>query len=155
MLGGLLGAAGVGFFAGLVATAVMTVFQYPFWRRWGLTGVLEWHENVCIIARLSRAGELESLLKRSFLLHFLNGGLASLVYSIILWSSTLLNSWNTAVLGILFGLVLWILTLYPIHRPVTGVSLHRHPLGYKPTALSIALHMVYGVIATYIIDAFI
>ena len=34
-----------GLVSGIVATAVMTVTEIPSWRKWGLLGVFEWHEN--------------------------------------------------------------------------------------------------------------
>jgi hypothetical protein len=34
-----------GLVSGIVATAVMTITEIPSWRKWGLLGVFEWHEN--------------------------------------------------------------------------------------------------------------
>jgi hypothetical protein len=35
----------VSLFARLVATGLLTTIEIPFWKRWGVTGKLEWHEN--------------------------------------------------------------------------------------------------------------
>ncbi len=139
----------VGLVAGTVGTAVMTALQFPFFKRWGLAGILEWHENVCILARL-RVVRSERLLAWSFLLHFLNGGLPAMFYVVAVVGLGLVPHIDPLILGILYGVVLWILTLYPIHKPITGVSLHSHPLGRKPIILSILVHVVYGITTTYV-----
>jgi len=43
-----------GLFSGMVATIIMTVSEIPSWRKWGLLGVLEWHENQLLSARFFR-----------------------------------------------------------------------------------------------------
>ena len=40
-----------GLVSGIVATAVMTVTEIPSWRKWGLLGVFEWHENQVLSTR--------------------------------------------------------------------------------------------------------
>ncbi|HJR84820.1 MAG TPA: hypothetical protein VJ772_05565 [Nitrososphaeraceae archaeon] len=40
--------------SGIIATAAMTVSEIPSWRKWGLLGVFEWHENQILSARLFR-----------------------------------------------------------------------------------------------------
>jgi hypothetical protein len=63
----------VGFAAGTVATTIMTILQLPFYRMWGLVEKLEWHENVCILARIFGNNRPERLIVWSFLLHYLLG----------------------------------------------------------------------------------
>ena len=43
-----------GLISGIVATAVMTVTEIPSWRKWGLLGVFEWHENQVLSTILRR-----------------------------------------------------------------------------------------------------
>ncbi len=139
----------IGFIAGCITTGLISVLQYPFWRRWGMLGVLEWHENQCLMSMLLKRSP-ETLTREGFILHFLNGGLAALFYAIIV-DSLLLTSMDTNLLGASFGLVLWILTLAPIHKPITGVSITKHPLGYKPILLSLVAHLVYGLIVAHLV----
>ena len=40
-----------GLVSGIVATAVMTMTEIPSWRKWGLVGVFEWHENQLLSTR--------------------------------------------------------------------------------------------------------
>jgi hypothetical protein len=69
----------------------MSLLQLPFWRANGLEYVLEWHENVGIVKRLSKKISEEKALAYSFFFHFLNGGLAAAAYNIFLNFFELLN----------------------------------------------------------------
>ncbi|MCS7143168.1 MAG: hypothetical protein NZ920_05210 [Aigarchaeota archaeon] len=139
----------IGLISGLIATALMSVPQYFFWRRWSTIGILEWHENQVIISRLTGLPPDRSLVP-GFALHFINGGLAAVSYALVVSTVPQLTELTPLVLGPVFGLILWVLTLYPIHRPITGVDLSRHPLGHKPITLSVALHLLYGTIVSWL-----
>ena len=41
-----------GIIAGLVSTCIMTIYEIPFWRIWGIKGILEWHENQILTSKL-------------------------------------------------------------------------------------------------------
>jgi hypothetical protein len=56
------------------------------------------------------------------------------------------------LLGIVYGFILWILTLIPIHKPITGFSPWNHPLGHRPALASLGGHIVYGFILGLIIS---
>ena len=71
----------IGLVAGILSTASMTITEIPSWKRWGIYGVFEWHENYIITKRLrlflhfsntSNVG-VESHFKGIFFFHFLNG----------------------------------------------------------------------------------
>lgn len=58
--------------------------------------------------------------------------------------------------GLAYGLLLWMLTLAPIHRPITGLHPWRHPLGRGPALASLAGHFIYGAVlalVTYLLAA--
>jgi len=40
--------------AGLIAAAVMTAFEYPFYRKWGMGGVAEWQVNWVMMSALNK-----------------------------------------------------------------------------------------------------
>jgi hypothetical protein len=42
----------IGLFGGIVSTALMTFTEIPSWKKWGLHGVFEWHENQVIAKRM-------------------------------------------------------------------------------------------------------
>lgn len=143
----------IGLFAGIVSTAIMTLTEIPSWKKWGLHGVFEWHENQAIIAYVFRLSDNKKIRFREiFFLHFLNGILAGIAFPFILS----LFDFSTSVtpislLGILYGFILWILTLIPIHKPITGFSPWNHPLGHQPALASLGGHIVYGFILGLII----
>lgn len=140
-----------GLTAGLVATIVMSVIQLLFWRRWSTIGILEWHENQMIMSKLT-GHKPEEVLAASFILHFANGGIAAIFYALFVKLVPILSQLNPLVAGGLFGVILWILTLAPIHKPLTGISISMHPLGRKPMVLSIILHVIYGIIVALIVS---
>jgi hypothetical protein len=133
-------------FAGIVSTAIMTLTEIPSWKKWGLYGVFEWHQNQAIITYVFRLSDNKKIrIREIFLLHFLNGILGGIAFPFIL--SLFDFSANViliSLLGVLYGFILWILTLIPIHKPITGFSPWNHPLGHRPALASLGGHVVYG-----------
>lgn len=130
-------------FAGTVSTAIMTLTEIPSWKKWGLHGVFEWHENQAIINYVFHLSDNKKIhFREIFFLHFLNGILAGIAFPFVI---------SLPLLGILYGFILWILTLIPIHKPITGFSPWNHPLGHQPALVSLGGHIVYGFILGLII----
>ena len=48
------------FAAGLISTGVMTIIEIPFWKKWGITGILEWHENQMLSSKYFRFSHPDS-----------------------------------------------------------------------------------------------
>ena len=153
----------IGLVGGIISTAVMTLTEIPSWKRWGLHGVFEWHENQILSSRLLRpfsdhTGKEENKttihFKGIFLLHFLNGTLAGIAFPFIVYFAI----WGTPHVvsiylpGTLYGFVLWLLTLVPIHKPITGLSPWNHPLGHLPALASLGGHIVYGIVLGAIVS---
>jgi len=131
--------------AGLVATLAMTILEIPAWKRFGLRGVLEWHENQVLSTKFFRLSESELHVKGIFFLHFVNGGLGGIGFALApalfpFASSSLVPS------AIGYGLFLWLVTRIPIHKPITGITPWRHPDGIIPMIVSLAGHIAYGVV---------
>jgi hypothetical protein len=143
----------ISLFAGIVSTAMMTLTEIPSWKKWGLRGVFEWHENQAIINYVFHLSDNKKIhFREIFFLHFLNGILAGIAFPFVI----LLFDFSAIVislplLGILYGFILWILTLIPIHKPITGFSPWNHPLGHQPALASLGGHIVYGFILGLII----
>ncbi|HEY0579479.1 MAG TPA: hypothetical protein VGC75_02120, partial [Candidatus Nitrosocosmicus sp.] len=82
------------------------------------------------------------------LLHIINGTVAAIVFPFVNLFFTSLFSQNefrlSIIFGIAYGILLWTLTLLPIHKPITGLSIWNHPLGKGPTIISICGHLLYG-----------
>jgi ribose/xylose/arabinose/galactoside ABC-type transport system permease subunit len=141
-------------FAGIVSTAMMTLTEIPSWKRWGLHGVFEWHENQAIITYVFHLSDNKKIhFREIFFLHFLNGILAGIAFPFIIslldFSAIVIS---LPLLGILYGFILWILTLIPIHKPITGFSPWNHPLGHRPALVSLGGHIVYGFVLGLIIS---
>ena len=131
--------------AGLFSTLMMSIFEFPFWRKWGLEGVLEWHENQVLYSKFFRTDRAKINFPGLLFLHFVKGGLGGIGFYFLLTLSPSLITMLFFV-GILYGLVLWVLTLLPIHKPITGIDPLKHPLGLGPAITSLTGHLVYGVI---------
>jgi len=136
-----------GLVSGIVATAIMTMTEIPSWRKWGLWGVFEWHENQILSTRFFRIARNEVNFKYIFILHFLNGSIAGIAFSLILSILNIpITQDYTLALSVLYGFILWIATLVPIHKPITGHSLWNHKLGHLPSIASFIGHLVYGLV---------
>ena len=138
--------------AGLFATLMMSIFEFPFWRKWGIEGVLEWHENQVISTRFFHISNDKPCFKYIFFLHFLNGSLAGIGFLLILSILNIpITGQYVVVLSLTYGLVLWIVTLLPIHKPITGHSVWNHQLGHLPSIASLTGHLIYGLVLGLVI----
>jgi hypothetical protein len=141
-----------GISAGLISTTIMTMLEIPFLRIWGIQGILEFHENQILISSLIKKFKRTENNSTSyigiFLLHIINGTLAALVFPFVYLFSTSLffiNKFSISIItGIIYGILLWVLTLLPIHKPITGLSVWNHPLGKGPLIISLCGHILYG-----------
>ena len=141
-----------GLVSGIVATAVMTVTEIPSWRKWGLLGVFEWHENQLLSIRFFHVPRNKLDFKYIFFLHFLNGSLAGIAFPLILSILDIpITRDYTLMLSVMYGFVLWIATLVPIHKPITGHSLWNHKLGHLPSIASLMGHLIYGLVLGIVI----
>ena len=84
----------IGLVGGIVSTAAMTLIEILSWRRWGLHGVFEWHENQILSDRLLRPffyhirkdeNNTTTDFKGIFFLHFINGSLAGIAFPYIVY----------------------------------------------------------------------
>jgi len=136
-----------GLVSGIAATAVMTVTEIPSWRKWGLLGVFEWHENQLLSTRFFHIPRHKLCFKYIFFLHFLNGSLAGIAFPLIL---SILDVPITRdyilVSSVAYGFMLWIVTLVPLHKPITGYSVWNHQLGHLPSIVSLIGHLIYGLV---------
>ena len=143
-----------GLVSGIVATAVMTLTEIPSWRKWGLLGVFEWHENQLLSIRLFRIPRNKLNFKYIFFLHFVNGSLAGIAYPLILSIldiSIVSDHGYVLILSLVYGFVLWMVTLVPIHKPITGYPVWNHYLGHLPSIASLMGHLIYGLVLGIVI----
>ena len=141
-----------GLVSGIVATVVMTITEIPSWRKWGLLGVFEWHENQLLSARFFHIPRNKLSFKYILFLHFLNGSLGGIVFVLIVSILNIPITWNyTLMLSVAYGFALWIATLAPIHKPITGHSVWNHRLGHLPSIASLIGHLIYGLVLSIVI----
>ena len=133
------------FLAGLISTGFMTIIEIPFWKRWKLVGILEWHENQVLTCKIFRLRDNKNYFWGIFFLHFLNGGLGGIGLLLALVLIQPLNQISLLIIGLFYGLFLWIVTLVPIHKPITGINPLNHPLGKGPLITSLLGHVIYGI----------
>lgn len=153
----------LGITSGVVSTTIMSIFEIIPWKRWGIEGVYEWHENQVLVKRyfknmFSRANKLN--FGGIFFLHYINGILASITYVFIIWyfieEKIIEHSiHNFFITGTVYAIFLWVVTLFPIHKPITGLNPLRHPLGYGPVFCSLAGHFIYAIVLSFWIWSFI
>ena len=145
-----------GIFGSMIATTIMTLYEIPFWRKWGLKGVFEWHENQILSNRFFGISRRVVQYRGIFFLHFLNGTLGGLLFPFVVTYLIIPHSMLLVILlGIVYGGLLWIITLVPIHKPITGLAVWNHPLGHYPALVSLGGHVVYGVVLGFMIAAFL
>jgi len=141
-----------GLVSGIAATAVMTVTEIPSWRKWGLLGVFEWHENQVLSTRFFHIPRDKLCFKYIFFLHFLNGSLAGIAFPLILSIPNVpITGDYILVPSVTYGFMLWIVTLVPIHKPITGYSVWNHQLGHLPSIASLIGHLIYGLVLGIVI----
>jgi hypothetical protein len=106
---GLVELASLGLLAGLGATTLMTLLESLSWKRWGLVGVLEWHENQTIWSRLSGSDPSVPSPFGIFFFHFLNGSLAAVPFPIVAQALSRLGGGPLLPypLGLAYGALLW------------------------------------------------
>lgn len=139
----------LGAIAGLLGTIVMCAIEILPWKKWGLPGVFEWHENQMLIVKFFKL-ENNSLphYPGIFGLHLLNGLLGGIGFYLALGLIDYLAILPLPTFGIAYSFFLWSITLLPIHKPVTGLHPWSHPLGHGPAIASLAGHIAYGVVLT-------
>jgi hypothetical protein len=146
----------LGIFSSMIATTIMTLYEIPFWRKWGLKGVFELHENQILSIRFFGLSRRVVQYRGIFFLHFLNGTLGGVLFPFVVTYLIIPHSMMlVTLLGIVYGVLLWIITLVPIHKPITGLAVWNHPLGHYPALVSLGGHVIYGVVLGFMIAAFL
>lgn len=134
--------------AGLVSAVFMTLFEFPFWRRWGMNGVAEWQSNWIIISKLTRGDPSkirEPMISWTLGLHLWHGVAAGIVFRLLLPYLALLPAGNFSVLldAVVYSVALWIIFMLAPRRLFESAGGTR----ISDLGLSIALasHLVYGI----------
>jgi len=140
----LLGAA----FAGLVGGVFMTMFEYPFWKAWGMNGVAEWQSNWVILSRLTRASPdrtREPRISWTIILHLWHGVAAGIVFGLLLPVLSMLPGGNFSVLldAVVYSIALWIIFMFAPRSALEFAGGTR--ISDRGLLVALASHFVYGV----------
>jgi len=133
-------------FAGLLATICMTIFELPFWGRWGIEGVAEWQVNAVIVSVLIRKfTQRRVVASMSVAMHLIHGAALGIVFRFLLLGLLGIAILSSSIIGdaIVYSIVLWIIS------PFLTRTFFEHIGGFQMTrkglAVSFLAHNVYGV----------
>ena len=133
--------------AGLPAAICMTIFELPFWRRWGMEGVAEWQVNAVIVSVLIRKFTQRRVgTSMSVAMHLIHGAALGIVFRLLLLGllgTTILSS-SVLSYAIVYSIVLWIISPFLTRRFFEHIGGFR--MTRKGLAISFLAHNVYGVL---------
>lgn len=82
----ILDALGLGATAGFASTVLMILFEFPFWRSLGTSGVVEWEVNQIFVSRiLGQEHDPKGRLKEALAMHLLHGTVAGAALAAVLF----------------------------------------------------------------------
>jgi Na+/H+ antiporter NhaA len=126
----------------------MTLFEFPFWKRWGTNGVAEWQTNWVILSKLAREHSNRIRESRTFwtiTLHLWHGTLAGIVFGLLLPFLTVLpaGSFSVTLDALVYSIALWVIFMLAPRRAFESAGGTRISDGSLSVAL--ASHLVYGI----------
>jgi len=135
-------------FAGLVAAAVITLFEFPFWKRWGMSGVAEWQTNWVIIAKLTggTSNQIQSpRISWTIALHLWHGVAAGIIFGLLQPYLTLLPAGNISVLldALVYSVALWVIFMLAPRRAFESEGGTR--ISGRSLSIALGSHFVYGI----------
>ena len=135
--------------AGLVGAAVMTLFEYPFWKRWGMNGVAEWQTNWLFISKLigGSSNRIKSpRISWTIALHLWHGIAAGIVFGLLVPYLMVLPAGNFSVLldAVVYSVALWVIFMLAPRR-IFESSGATH-ISDRSLSIALASHLIYGIL---------
>ncbi len=132
--------------AGMMAAICMTIFELPFWKKWGTEGVAEWQVNAVIVSVLIRKFTRRRVSSSmSVAMHLFHGAALGVVFRVLLGSvGSTIPSFSVLIYAIVYSGVLWMISPFLTRRLFElagGFRMTRRGL-----AVSFLAHNVYGVL---------
>ena len=98
---------------GLFSAALMTLFEYPFWKKWGMSAVGEWQLNWVMVSRLDKKWKAmkQPILSWTIASHLSHGVVAGIAFRLLLPFFFLLIPFaKVSILldAVVFSVVLWL-----------------------------------------------
>jgi hypothetical protein len=107
-----------------------------------MEGVSEWHLNQSLMAQLLKRPP-QDLVVQGLILHFAHGGLAGIIF--VLMIPFIFLRIPIVEAGVAFGLLLWVFAML-IMKLVTGIGFRNHALRLLPLLVSLGGHLLYGIL---------
>jgi hypothetical protein len=131
--------------AGFEAVILMTLFEFPFWRKWGLEGVAEWQMNSVIVSLVRKSRRTQqSRISWTIGGHLFHGTLAGVVFGL---SQPLIALVGTSMLAILlsalvYSTILW--AIFSIMLRGTFEAAGGIRISNRGVFVALLSHLVYG-----------
>ena len=99
---------------GLVSALLMTLFEYPFWKKWGMEAVVEWQVNWVMVSMLNKRWKFmqKPILSWTIASHISHGIAAGIAFRLLLpifFALIPFAKFSVVFDAIVYGIVLWIL----------------------------------------------
>ncbi|HYY90453.1 MAG TPA: hypothetical protein VE955_00530 [Candidatus Dormibacteraeota bacterium] len=129
--------------SGLVAVLLMTVFEFPFWHRFGMSGVVQWQVNEIMTSRLFSERYVEGKrLRYAIAMHLSHGITLGALFSILLALVPAVPLWTLLLAGVSYSTILWLIVPFSFRDRLQRAGKTRFTkLGI---AVSFLAHLVYG-----------
>jgi hypothetical protein len=114
-----------------------------------MEGVSEWHLNQALMARLLHRPP-QDLVFQGLTLHFVHGGLAGIIFALIL--PIFSRRIPIVDASVAFGLFLWVIAML-IMKPVIGIGFRNHPMRRLPLVVSLGGHLLYGILLGLVVGS--
>jgi len=132
--------------AGLGASLLMTLFEFPFWRKRGLEGVAEWQMNSVIVSKIRRRSSHEQQSPILWIVgsHLFHGSLAGIVFGLFLLVIGLLPTLQLPILlsALLYSTILWIIFSIVLRGTFEAAGGIR--ISNRGVFVALLSHLVYG-----------
>jgi hypothetical protein len=141
--------------AGLAAGLLMTLFEIPFWRKWGLEGVAEWQVNTVMVTVLTRkfTGKRPGVLA-AVIMHLGHAIILGTLYQALLaLTQTPVLFPLTVGYGIVYSIILWTISPYLTRRLFETAGSFQ--MTTKGLTTSFLAHIIYGVTLGLLIPVFV
>ena len=134
-----------GIVIGVVATACMTAWELPFYRRYGREGCLDWDINQHLVGRVNGKPPSANL-AAGLVVHVVVGVVVGVGFVLCPWSGP-----RATGIGVALGVLLWMMLL-ALRKPITGLGPTDGRLGIRPAWISLVGHIVYGAVLGVLIQ---
>jgi hypothetical protein len=132
--------------AGFLSTVCMTLFETPFWARWGMQGVAEWQVNAVMVAVIwgNRVSE-KSRDRFAIVMHLVHGIVLGVIFLfILLYVPRLSQSLWVMGLAIIYSVLLWVISPWVTRRVYESRGNIR--MTSRGLMVSFGSHIIYGLV---------